>query len=116
MIQNYKCSICRHGIYCMKYRAIPHKSARESDERFFVRKRCKTADILCVFQGFTNVFLAEKIRQNPQTHLCGVAIGLFCYLGIGQVAEVAGRAAGNLLEVPVHGGERGIARAGCNFR
>ncbi|MDD6239098.1 MAG: hypothetical protein PUA87_06630, partial [Oscillospiraceae bacterium] len=55
-------------------RAIPHKSARESDERFFVRKRCKTAGILCVFQGFTNEFLAEKIRQNPQTHLCGVAL------------------------------------------
>ena len=54
--------------------AIPHKSARESDERFFVRKRWKTAGILCVFQGFPNEFLAEKIRQNPQTHLCGVAL------------------------------------------
>ena len=60
-----------------KYRAIPHKSARESGERFFIRKRCKTAGILCVFQGFTNVFLAKKIRQNPQTHLCGVALGSF---------------------------------------
>ena len=58
---------------CRKLKAIPHKSPRESDERFFVRKRCKTAGILCVFQGFTNEFLAEKIRQNPQTHLCGVA-------------------------------------------
>ena len=58
----------------MFFRAIPHKSSRESDERFFVRKRWKTAGILCVFQGFTNVFLAEKIRQNPQTYLCGVAI------------------------------------------
>ena len=56
-------------------RAIPHKSARESDERFFVRKRWKTAGILCVFQGFPNEFLAEKIRQNPQTHLRGVAQG-----------------------------------------
>ena len=54
--------------------AIPRKSSRKSDERFFVRKRCKTAGILCVFQGFTNAFLAEKIRQNPQTHLCGVAL------------------------------------------
>ena len=46
-------------------RAIPHKSAREFDERFFVRKRCKTAGILCVFQGFTNEFLAEKISGPP---------------------------------------------------
>ena len=60
------------GVLCCM--AIPHKSAREFDERFFVRKRCKTAGILCVFQGFTNEFLAEKIRQNPQTHLCGVAL------------------------------------------
>ena len=47
------------------FRAIPHKSARESDERFFVRKRCKTAGILCVFQGFTNAFLAEKSPRGP---------------------------------------------------
>ena len=61
--------------------AIPRKSSRKSDERFFVRKRCKTAGILCVFQGFTNAFLAEKIRQNPQTHLRGVAVEIlksFC--------------------------------------
>ena len=57
------------------FRAIPHKSARESDERFFVRKRCKTAGILCVLQGFTNAFPTKKIRQNPKTHLCGVAQG-----------------------------------------
>ena len=64
-----------HRMHCeIRNRATPHKSARESDERFFVRKRCKTAGILCVFQGFTNAFLAEKIRQNPQTHLCGVAL------------------------------------------
>ena len=55
-------------------KAIPRKSTRESDERFFVRKRCKTAGILCVFQGVTNEFLAEKIRQNPQSHLRGVAL------------------------------------------
>ena len=55
-------------------RAISHKSARKSDERFFDRKRWKTAGILCVFQGFTNAFLAEKIRQNPQAHLRGVAL------------------------------------------
>ena len=61
-----------------KIRAIPYKSARESGERFFVRKRWKTAGILCVFQGFPNEFLAEKIRQNPQTHLCGVALGIRC--------------------------------------
>ena len=63
-------------IFCLtgRIRAIPHKSARESDERFFVRKRWKTAGILCVFQGFPNEFLAEKIRQNPQTHLRGVAL------------------------------------------
>ena len=48
-----------------KYRAIPHKSARESGERFFIRKRCKTAGILCVFQGFTNAFLVEKILGTP---------------------------------------------------
>ena len=30
--------------------------------------------IMSSFQGFTNAFLVEKIRQNPQTHLCGVAI------------------------------------------
>ena len=48
-----------------KYRAIPHKSARESGERFFIRKRCKTAGILCVFQGFTNAFLVEKISGTP---------------------------------------------------
>ena len=58
------------------FKAIPHKSAREFDERFFVRKRCKTAGILRVFQGFTNEFLAKKIRQNPQTHLCGVALSI----------------------------------------
>ena len=46
---------------------------RESLTRdFSVRKRCKTAGILCVFQGFTNAFLAKNIRQNPKTHLCGV--------------------------------------------
>ena len=56
------------------FRAIPHKSAREAGERFFVRKRCKTADILCVFQGFMNAFLAEKIRKDPQTYLRGAAI------------------------------------------
>ena len=60
----------------MVFLATPHKSARESDERFFVRKKWKTAGILCVFQGFTNVFLTEKIRQSPQTHLCGVAFDL----------------------------------------
>ena len=54
--------------------AIPHKSARESDERICVRKRWKTAGILCVLQGFPNAFLVERIRQNPQTHLCGVAL------------------------------------------
>ena len=53
---------------------MPHKSARESDKRFFVRKRCKTAGILCVLQGFTNAFLTEKIRQNSLAHLCGVAL------------------------------------------
>ena len=51
------------GVLCCM--AIPHKSAREFDERFFVRKRCKTAGILCVFQGFTNEFLAEKISGPP---------------------------------------------------
>ena len=60
-----------------KTRAIPYKSAREPGERFFVRKRWKTAGILCAFQGFPNEFLAEKIRQNPQTHLCGVALAQF---------------------------------------
>ena len=45
--------------------AIPHKSARESDEIFFVIKRCKTAGILCVLQGFTNAFLAEKSPRGP---------------------------------------------------
>ena len=54
--------------------ATPRKSARESGERFFVRKRRKTAGILCVLQGFPNAFLAEKIRQNPQTYLCGIAL------------------------------------------
>ena len=54
--------------------AIPYKSARESVERIFVRKRCKTAGILCVFQGFTNAFLAKRIRRNPQTHLYGIAL------------------------------------------
>ena len=57
-----------------RFQVIPYKSTREFDERFFVRKRCKTAGILCVFQGFTNEFLAEKIRQNPQSHLRGVAL------------------------------------------
>ena len=56
------------------FKAIPLKSARESDERFFIKKRCKTAGILCVFQGFTNEFLAKKIRQNPPAHLCGIAL------------------------------------------
>ena len=52
--------------YVLNYfRAIPHKSARESDERFFVRKRCKTTGILCVFQGFTNEFLAKKSSRGP---------------------------------------------------
>ena len=64
----------RRNTLCIS-RAIPHKSARESGERIFVRKRCKTAEIVCVFQGFTNAFLAEKIRQNSRTHLCGVASG-----------------------------------------
>ena len=59
------------------FRATPHKSARESDERICVRKRWKTAGILCVLQGFPNAFLAERIRQNPQTHLCSVALGQY---------------------------------------
>ena len=67
-----KKAVFRRNTLCIS-RAIPYKSARESGERFFVRKRWKTAGILCVFQGFPNEFLAEKIRQNPQTHLCGVA-------------------------------------------
>ena len=58
----------------MVFLATPHKSARESDERFFVRKRWKTAGILCVFQGFPNAFLAKKIRQNPKAYLRGVAL------------------------------------------
>ena len=37
--------------------------------RFFVGKKQFFAGILCVFQGFTNEFLAKKIRQNPQTHV-----------------------------------------------
>ena len=41
---------------------------------FSVRKRCKTAGILCVFQGFTNEFLAKKNCQNLKMHLCGVAL------------------------------------------
>ena len=61
-------------IHQLHIKAIPHKSSRESGERFFVRKRCKTAGILCVFQGFTNAFSAEKIRQNSRTHLYGVAL------------------------------------------
>ena len=64
----------RRRNYAVLPKAIPHKSARESDERFFVRKRCKTAGILCVLQGFTNAFPTKKIRQNPKTHLCGVAL------------------------------------------
>ena len=64
----------RRRNYAVLPKAIPHKSARESDERFFVRKRCKTAGILCVLQGFTNAFPKKKIRQNPKTHLCGVAL------------------------------------------
>ena len=43
-------SCLRHWAEKFFFKAIPHKSARESDERFFVRKRCKTAGILCVFQ------------------------------------------------------------------
>ena len=50
------------------------KSARELGERIFVRKRCKTAGILCVFQGFTNAFLAEIIRQDPKTHLISASL------------------------------------------
>ena len=68
-----KKAVFRRNTLCIS-RAIPYKSARESGERFFVRKRWKTAGILCVFQCFPNEFLAEKIRQNPQTHLCGVAL------------------------------------------
>ena len=34
-----------------RFKVIPYKSTRESDESFFVRKRCKAAGILCVFQG-----------------------------------------------------------------
>ena len=71
-----KKAVFRRNTLCIS-RAIPYKSARESGERFFVRKRWKTAGILCVFQGFPNEFLAEKIRQNPQTHLRGVALTYF---------------------------------------
>ena len=66
---------CREN-KAMSYRnnkAISHKSTRESGERIFVRKRWETADILCVFQGFPNAFLAERIRQNPQAYLRDVA-------------------------------------------
>ncbi|MCD7881849.1 MAG: hypothetical protein LUG47_09365 [Clostridiales bacterium] len=55
------------------FKALPHKSARAAGEKFFVRKRCKSAGILCVFQAFANAFLAENSRQTPQTHLCGDA-------------------------------------------
>ena len=47
---------------------------RGFSRRFCVGKRWETAGILCVLQGFPNEFLAEKIRQNPQTHLRGVAL------------------------------------------
>ena len=75
-------------------RTIPHNSARESDERICVRKRWKTAGILCVFQGFPNAFLAERIRQNPKAQLCGVALdshrrllrGISC-LGVNDMGE-----------------------------
>ena len=62
------------GTTHLRLKVIPHNSARETDERICVRKRWKTAGILCVLQGFPNAFLAERIRQNPKTQLCGVAL------------------------------------------
>ena len=36
---------------------------------------------------FTNVFLAEKIRQNPQTHLCGIALlSVPVFLSLGRIS------------------------------
>ena len=63
-----------HDISCPLCREKYGNTARESDERFFVRKRCKTVRILCVFQGMGDAFLVKKNRPNPQTHLCGAAI------------------------------------------
>ena len=56
-------------------------------ERFWFKARFGAAGILCVFQGVTNEFLAEKIRQNPQTHLRGVALILQLYYTIGMQAD-----------------------------
>ena len=78
-------------------RAIPHKLAARIQPEILRRKKAvfrrhtlcmsrklgafpteksgcsPTTHLRGVAQGFTNAFLAEKIRQNSQTHLCGVA-------------------------------------------
>ena len=66
--------VCDYDIMKIIVRATPHNSVRTFSWRFCGGKRQFFAGILCVCQGFTNVFLAEKIRQTPQPHLCGVAL------------------------------------------
>ena len=46
-------------------KAIPHNSARASDERICVRKRWKTAGILCVLQGFWAYFWRKGSHRAP---------------------------------------------------
>ena len=57
-------SVCSKGADRISFRAIPHNSARESDERICVRKRWKTAGILCVFQGQYRINRQESLTKD----------------------------------------------------
>ncbi len=70
---DYKFLFCIFSLIPLsKIRAIPHKSARESDERICVRKRWKTAGILCVLQGFWAYFW-RKESVRIRRHICAVS-------------------------------------------
>ena len=64
------------------FMAIPHKSPRESDERFFVRKRWKTAGILCVFQGQYRIIRQGDLAWNFASQICCENAGILCVFQI----------------------------------
>ena len=63
-------------------KAIPRKSTRESDERFFVRKRCKTAGILCVFQGQYRTNRQESLTRDFSSEKGGKPQEYFVYFKV----------------------------------
>ena len=72
-----KKAVFRRNTLCIS-RAIPYKSARESGERFFVRKRWKTAGILCVFQGQYRIIGQGDLTRNFSSQICCENAEILC--------------------------------------